>query len=108
MSTLKKMSERLATKAFQGNEALDPATILTFAEIIAELIAKIQECKAAKAAHQSFKNPGLFERIVLRNTVRDRLGNKAFRTHGQKVVDGLLALGDEVTQAEVEALYNEV
>lgn len=89
--------------------ALDPATIMTFAELIMQLMAKFKECKASPtSATQQMKNPGFFHKITLRRTVRDELGSQAFRQHGEDIVEALLDTGNKVTAEDVNSLYKEL
>ena len=108
MSTVDKFAEKLAKSVVKDNEAFDPATFMAFAELIMELIDKLRECKAAKDVPAAAKAPSLWQRVTLNNTVRRQLGRQAFRKHGDAIVDGLLKLGSEATEKEIQELYNEV
>lgn len=108
MSTVDKFAEKLAKSVVKDNQAFDPATFMAFAELIMALIDKIRECKAAKDVPATAKSPTLFQRVVLKNTVRNQLGRQAFRQHGDDVIDGLLKIGGEATEKEIQELYNEV
>ena len=89
--------------------ALDPATIMTFAQLIMEAIAKFKECKTSPGnAVQQMKSPGLFQRIQLRRTVKDAIGNSAFRQHGDNLVEALLDTGSKVSVEDVNNLYKEL
>jgi hypothetical protein len=89
--------------------ALDPATIITFLQLILSLVGQFKDCgKNPAAVVASSKNPGLFQKILLRRAIRDDLGNKEFRQHGNDIIDALLATGKDVTEADVVELYKEV
>lgn len=89
--------------------ALDPATIYGFVGLIQEVISLFKNCKATPAqAVKSMKSPALGQRLSLRRLVRQELGRKDFRAEGDKVVDALLASGGNLTEGDVQALYNEV
>ncbi len=113
MSTVDKVATLAATKyaGLSGNAqaALDPATILAFAELALKVVQMFKDCKASpNAALKTAKNPGLFARMRLRNLVRDSMSKKDFKDHGPNIVQALLSSGPEVTLETLTALYNEV
>lgn len=112
-STVNKVAALAATKYSKvtGNvqAALDPATILTFVDIVTKVVGMLKECKASSnAATQTVKAPGLFARIRLRNLVKDTLGHKDFKDHGTNIVQALMNAGTEATPETMASLYSEV
>lgn len=110
--------ERLAGKAVDnlkgldgGREAaFDPAVFLGFAEIILQLIAKIQECRGTPAEGiKVINNPTLLQRAAVGLQVRKFLGDgKTFRKHGQAMKDALLKTGAETTVEDLTEAWEEV
>lgn len=93
----------------QKEAALDPATIAGFASLVLEIFSMFKSCKASPAqAVKASKSPNLPQRVALRRTVRSELGRKDFRAEGDKVIEALLNSGNNLTEKDVEALYNEV
>lgn len=91
-----------------SESALDPATILMFAQLALELVKMIRECRAkANDGLEVAQNPGLFAKIALRRHVKSEIGNKAFRDHGEKIMTSLLKTGAVLSLADMEDLYKE-
>lgn len=113
MSKINEVAQ-LATKYFVQQEgveaAFDPATFMAFAEIIMELILKIQECReSADDAVEVVNKPGIFEKIVVRKTVQNSLGSRReFRHSGRQMVQALLSTGRDISKQDMFELYNEV
>lgn len=88
--------------------AFDPASILIWISVAKELIGLLQSCKQAKDVPGLAKNPNVFQRAVLRNTLKDKMGIKGFFRHGRASVDAFLKAGADLTADEVQDLYDEV
>jgi hypothetical protein len=89
--------------------ALDPATIMVFAELILKVMELFKNCKATpKSAAETMKKPGLFARMRLRSVVKDSMSREEFRDRGTSVINALMASGEDANQDTVTALYNEV
>lgn len=103
----------LAAQKYSGisgdkEAALDPATISSFVQMILDLVATFKSCKSTPAQTvRTAKNPGVFQRVTLRRTVKDTLGED-FRAHGQDVMAALLDVGASLKEDDVEKLYKEV
>lgn len=96
---------------FVGGEkeaAFDPASILVWMQVAKEVIALLQECKKAKDVPDTAKNPTLMQRVVLRGKIKEALGTRGFLRHGRATVDGFLKAGAQLTEDEVQSLYDEV
>lgn len=94
-----------------GNKeaAIDPATIVTFAELILDVIAKIKECRGNTNDGLSLVNdPGLFHRMSLRRVVKSSLSPRDFRSQGDNIISALLDTGNDLELADIEDLYREV
>ena len=103
--------DRVATKVVgdmqeKTGEAFDPAAIGTFAQMIMDLIAAFKDCKKPSEVQAVAKNPGLFQRIRLRQIVRDNLGAAGFRAHGSDAIVSLQNVGAKLTVDEVQELYD--
>jgi hypothetical protein len=88
--------------------AFDPASILVWMQVAKELIAILQQCKQAKDVSKVAADPSVWERIKLRNVVKDALGTRGWLRHGRATVDAFRKAGAELTEKEVQALYDEV
>ena len=105
--TAQKLAVKFNTLNGDSQAVLDPATILTFAQIILDLFTKIKECKQNKSqATQTIKSPGLFHRLQLRMHLRNILG-RDFKNSGENMVQSVLEVGKQLTPDDVSALYDE-
>ncbi len=107
-------AEKIATSAalnysaISGNKqaALDPATILSFLQMIMQVVDMFKSCKQpAATAVSTVKNPGLFARLRLRGLVRDSMSRADFRDHGEHIISALLKTGHNLTLEDVNELY---
>lgn len=88
--------------------ALDPSTILVFLDIIREVVQLWANCKqSGVGAKQMAESPGPLQKLLLRRRVRDVLGNKLFRQHGEKTVAALLKAGAESDPQFLQELIDE-
>jgi hypothetical protein len=105
----KKAAVNYANKTGDKQAALDPATIFTFIGIIRDVIELLKGCKKDEnSGVESVKNPGPFQRIALRRHVKNELGSKEFRKHGEQVLDALYDTGKTISREDMVALYKEV
>lgn len=89
--------------------ALSPDTILVFLDIIREVVQLWANCqKSGVGAKQTAESPGPFQKLLLRRRVRDVLGNKLFREHGEKTIGALLKAGTEADPQFLQELIDEV
>lgn len=89
-------------------KAFDPATIMLFADLIAQLIAMVKGCKKDPAEGlQMVKDPSMLQRVVARRTVRKNLDD-ADRQHGKAMTEALLNTGKTLSKDDVAQLYHEV
>lgn len=88
--------------------AFDPASIIVWIQVAKEVISLLQECKKAREVPDVAKNPTLFQRVVLRQKIKEALGTRGFLKHGRASVDGFLRAGSQLTEDEVQSLYDEV
>lgn len=110
---LVELSQKTAAKygGRTGNSeaALDPATISVFLNMIMQVFQMFKDCRQTPAqANQEMKSPGVFKRIKLRQLVRDEIGNREFRKHGDDIMEALYEQGKELDVKDVEELYKEV
>lgn len=108
MSALETQAKKLANHITKGNEAFDPSMIPVFVDLIMQLIDQIRACKTPSEVQEVAKNPGLFQKILVRNAVRKNLGTKGFRAHGDEVIAALYKMGANASVKEIEDLYEEV
>lgn len=106
------IGQKLAIKfnAVNGTveSAIDPATIITMAQLVLDLMQKIKECRQNKSqAVQTIKSPGLFHKIQLRRHLKEILG-RDFRNNGDKIVQSVLETGKSLSNSDIEDLYDEV
>jgi hypothetical protein len=95
--------------AKDSNQAFDPAMITSIIEIITSIIEKFKDCgKTSDQALTASHNPGLWERLVLRNTVSRYLGRNQFRTHGQDLIKNILKTSGKLTKDQMIELYSDV
>ena len=89
-------------------EAFDPAVIFSFGELIADFIARLQECRTASEAGAMVKSPSRWQKRVLAVRVRKELGGREFRKNGKDVIASLLETGKSTSVAEIQEAYDEV
>lgn len=88
--------------------AVDPATIMVFAQIIMDLIAKIRECKKSQTqALSTINSPSRMEKIAAKLTVRKQLGRKEWRDNGDAMLESVINTGAVVTPEQLDSLYDE-
>ena len=96
-------------KNFAGpNAALDPATLQAFIELILQVIQAIKNCRATPPdAAIMVSRPTMWQKMVVRQTVRRNMSFREYRDSGEQVVDALLKTGKTVSQSEIEQLLLE-
>lgn len=105
----KKAAISYSEKSGDKQAALDPATIFTFIGIVRDVITLIKECRSnANDGVQTVKNPGPFQRIALRRHVKNELGVREFRKHGEQILDALYDTGKTISISDMIELYKEV
>lgn len=101
-------AKQYAKLSGNAEAALDPATIMAFAELIIQIIAKIKECKQAQEGAAAIQNPNLFQKLLLRRWVKQDISPNEFRKHGEHIVQALIATGYELSTEQVQGLYEQV
>jgi hypothetical protein len=92
-----------------GNSQFDPAMVTAIIDIVVNLIERFKDCgKTADQALNTSHNPGLWERVILRNSVLRYLGRKQFREHGQNLIDSILKSGGKLNKDQMLELYSDV
>lgn len=91
------------------NSAFDPTIILVIAEMVADLIATLQDrCRqSAHSATRIVRSPSWLQRRYLRRSIYFRLGRRGYRQYGRDVYYSLLETGQTVTASEMEGAYEE-
>lgn len=89
-------------------EAFDPAVIFSFGELIADFIARLQECRTVGEARELVRSPSRWQKRVLAVRVRKELGGREFRKNGRDVISSLLKTGESVSVEEIQEAYDEV
>lgn len=112
MSTLQVVTDRVV-KQFavkKPNQAFDPGTIDTILTLVKDIIATFRDfCGESPSGVVAIANkPSWLQERRLTMKVRREMGWRAFRQHGDDVIDALKETGTTLTADEVEALYNEV
>jgi len=109
MSKLNDLAVKTATNYGGESAALDPASIGAFIEILIGIVSLFQGCKQTPAqAVASARNPGLFQRLRLRNHLRNSMSTRDWRVHGEAILDAVYKTGQNTSTADWEALYQEV
>lgn len=98
-------SEAYVAHGGDREEALDPTTIGAFAELILQLIKRIQECR--NGAPQDVRQPKFGQRLQLRSHLIERMGRREFRAKGERVMNALLQTGRDVTDSDLMAVWRE-
>lgn len=109
MSKLDEIAGKTAVhySSVSGNReaALDPATILSFIEIITKVVEMLKGCRQnPTTAANTVRNPGLFARIRLRNVVRDSMSRDDFRDHGEQIISALNKTGKDTSVEDLKEL----
>lgn len=103
---------KYAEKAIVGvNELVDPTSIMVFAQLIIAAIEAFKSCKKpADEAVRISKEPGLYQKIILRNLVRRELGGRRNyrQLDGDDIVKSLIQAGKDVTNEDMQKMYDEV
>lgn len=90
--------------------AFDISMIPQIISIAKEVISLWKECNKTpeQLVSSTLNSPSLFEKVILRRTVRHNLGIRKFRKNGDKVIEALLQTGKGYSEADIQELYNEV
>jgi len=111
MSILNKASDLIAKDFAKSNPnaAFDPSIIFVIADILVQLIDAFKACKAAPSEAAAIaKNPGLFQRVILRRKILDVVGRQTFREHGDNLIKSFLTVGRTATGEDFVQAYEEV
>jgi hypothetical protein len=91
----------------ETQRALDPSMIPVIISIVKDVISLFKECRQSSSeAHESMKNPTLWQRVILNRTTRRELGIRKFRKEGNDLVNALIKTGGNYTAEQVQALYD--
>jgi hypothetical protein len=105
-----KFVDHYASSDSEKQEALDPTTFFAFAELILELIKKIQECRGTSSA--SVKNiaasPKFGQRLALRRHLKDAMGRQEFRHRGDRVEEALISAALDADDGDIEDVWASV
>lgn len=102
--------DNYATHSGDREEALDPTTFLSFAELILELIKKIQECRGNPSPADVKKmasRPKLGQKIALRRHLIQAMGRKEFNKRGDAVEEALIQSALEAEEHDIVEVWNE-
>jgi hypothetical protein len=112
MSKLDDISMKVAKNMpGRGEAALDPAMIPVIIDIVGNLVTLFKQCnKTSGEAVKSAKNPSLWEKVALKQTVRKQLGMGffKFRREGDDLVEAVMKTGKGMTENDMNELYDEV
>jgi hypothetical protein len=88
--------------------ALDPTSIIAFIDIIKQVVEMWANCKMnGKTAKQTAENPTVMQRLLVRRRVKETMGGRAFRDHGDRVIQALIETGRDVDDEYLQKLIDE-
>jgi hypothetical protein len=87
-----------------GSKDVAIAIILAILQMLPVLYKCWQDRKRATAR---VNNPTFFDRLILRRALRNKLGSEQYRKYGPYITRGLLALGADATEGDVERFLAE-
>jgi hypothetical protein len=111
MSILHKASDLIAKDFVKStpNAAFDPSIIFVIADILVQLIDAFKKCKATPPEAVAIaKNPGLFQRVMLRRKILEVVGRQTFREHGNDLIKSFLAVAKTATSEDFTLAYEEI
>lgn len=89
--------------------ALDPTTVLVILDILTKIVGMWANCKATgKVAKQTADNPSPMQRLLVRRRVKETMGGRDFRSHGEKVMQALFQAGQDADESYLQKLIDEV
>lgn len=93
----------------EKQEVLDPTTIISFAELIFELIKKIQECRGTSPASvkEIAHKPTFGQNFALRRHLISTMGRQEFKRKGDKVHEALIAAAKDADQADIDEVWEQ-
>lgn len=102
--------DTLTEQADEDGYAIDPALILLLVEIVPVVINMIKKCTDddLDLATEIAGEPTWFQRAYLKRRLRRELGRRAYREYGDMVYQCLLGCGEEVTEEELSAAFEDL